>query len=180
MIKNENMLILRLLFTLQNLSATITTKLSVPFWVLFMINTLEGCVHAIWACGLLPGQCLQELVVSDGSEGEIWQDGQQVRQQGTVGCHEVGSYHDDSIHGRGLALSGVLGGNWVAGVCVTLACETHQYMANRDASPMVRTLCKSRLSVTRVLWPHNQTHQTEVKYERTMFLFLNCISNTET
>lgn len=75
---------------------------------------------------LLPGECLEELVVSDGGEGEIWQDGQQVSQQATVGRHEVGSYHDNGFHGRGLALSGVLGGNGVAGVCVTLACETYQ------------------------------------------------------
>lgn len=64
--------------------------------------------------------------MSNGSEGEVWQDGQQVSQQATVGCHEVGSYHDDGFRGGGLALPGVLGGHRVAGVCVTLACETHQ------------------------------------------------------
>lgn len=59
-------------------------------------------------------------------EGEIWQDGQQVGQQTAVGRHEVGCYHDNRFRCRGLALSGVLGGNRVAGVRVTLACETHQ------------------------------------------------------
>lgn len=83
-------------------------------------------LHVQWACGLLPGQGLEEPVVSDCSEAKIWQDGQQISQQATVGHQKVGSYHDNGLHGRGLALSGVLGGNWVAGVCVTLAYETHQ------------------------------------------------------
>lgn len=61
---------------------------------------------------LLPAQCLEDLVVSEGSKGEIWQDGQQVIQQATVGRHELRSYHDNGIHCRpAVFLLGVLGGN---------------------------------------------------------------------
>ena len=88
-----------------------------------MIDTLLG--QRCWL-GLWPGQGLEELVVSDGSEGELRQDGQQISQQGAVGRQEVGSYHDDGFRGQWLALSGILGGNRVAGVRVTLACEIHQ------------------------------------------------------
>lgn len=64
--------------------------------------------------------------MSDGSEGEVWQDGQQVGQQAAVGRQEVRRYLDNGFHSQGLALSGVLRGNRVAGVYVALACETHQ------------------------------------------------------
>lgn len=50
-------------------------------------------------CDLIPGQDLEELVMSDSSEGKIWQDGQQIGQQATVGRQEVRSYHDNGIHG---------------------------------------------------------------------------------
>lgn len=52
----------------------------------------------MFVCGLSPGQSLEELVMSEGSEGEIWQDGQQVGQQATVGCQEVRSYQDEGFH----------------------------------------------------------------------------------
>lgn len=83
----------------------------------------------------------------DGREGKIWQNGQQVSQQATVGRQEVRSYHDNRFHSRGLALSGVLGGNGVAGVCVTLACETYQYTAESVASRMVYRLSESHFCV---------------------------------
>lgn len=62
--------------------------------------------------------------MSEGSEGEIWQDGQQIGQQATVGCQEVRSYHDDGFNSQGLSLLGILRGNRVACVSVTLTWET--------------------------------------------------------
>lgn len=75
---------------------------------------------------LLPSQCLEEPIVTEGGEGKIWQDGQQVCQQATVGCHQVRSYHNSGLHCCGHLLLGVWGINMAVGVCVTLACKTHQ------------------------------------------------------
>lgn len=81
---------------------------ALTFAVLLIIHIAEG---KVCLCGLLPGQGLEELIVLDGSEGKIWQDGQQVSQQATVGCQEVGSYHDNGLRDQGLAPAGVLGCN---------------------------------------------------------------------
>lgn len=115
----------------ENLYGLLTKLIRYKLWIWqnFLSSFVQDYVLREWARvshDLLPSQCLEELVVSKGSEGEIWQDGQQVSQQVTVGRHEVGRYHDNWIHCRGRILLGVRGGNAVAGVCVTLACKTHQ------------------------------------------------------
>lgn len=85
------------------------------------------------ALAISPSQCLQELVVSEGSEGEVWQDGHQVAQQAAVGRHQARGHHRDGAGGRRqLAVTGVRGEGRVAGVRVTLAWEgeTHRRAAN--------------------------------------------------
>lgn len=89
---------------------------------------MRGCAHRVQ--DLLPSQRFQKLVVSEGSQGEIWQDGDQVIQQAAVGCHEVGSHHHNRVRRWELIVTGVWGGGRAAGVCVTLAWKTHQWMAN--------------------------------------------------
>lgn len=73
---------------------------------------------------LLPSQCLEETSVSEGTEGKIWQDGQQVCQQSTVGRHEVRSYHNNGVQCCGHFLLGVWGSHGAVDVCVTLTCKT--------------------------------------------------------
>lgn len=73
---------------------------------------------------LLPSQCLEEPNVSEGTEGKIWQDGQQVCQQATVGRHEVKSYHNNGVQCCGHFLLGVWGSHGAVDVCVTLTCKT--------------------------------------------------------
>lgn len=59
--------------------------------------------------------------MSEGSEGEVWQDGHQVIQQAAVGSHQARGHHRDRSGGRELAVAGVRGERRVAGVRVTLA-----------------------------------------------------------
>lgn len=84
----------------------------------------------MWRQALSPSQCLQELVVSEGSEGEVWQDGHQVTQQAAVGRHQARGHHGDRAGGRELAVTGARGEGRVAGVRVTLAWETHEETTN--------------------------------------------------
>lgn len=53
---------------------------------------------ALPGTGFSLGQEVEELVLSDGSEGEIWQDGQQVGQNPTVCRQKVGGNNEGVFH----------------------------------------------------------------------------------